>query len=1242
MKIYKISILFILLMIFSVGFVFAEDVNQTDANLKTADSDVVVSAGENKTYTNLADDIDTVTNLTSDYAYNNESDMTKIIEINARELTINGNNHSIDGADMAGAFLFEGKSNVTINDLTFKNCDRCAIGISEGSKVTLNNVKFINNNEEEEGSSIYCFEGVVNVNNALFENNSALTGGTIYAVKSEVNINDSLFKNNYGGTGGAIYAVNSEVNINDSLFKNNDGETGGAIFTVNSILGLSNATFTNKNPLTWSFVYALNTTVLVENSTFANSTSKYATALFSKFSRMIITGSKFENLYANVTAGAIGVKTLMKLANPDYASLIIQDCIFSNVTSQKDAGAVYADVNGGGEGNDLVLINNTLFEECSSEFAGAVMQLGGRLTLLNSTFQNNMAYYCGGALYLSNVSSEFQGCKFLNNFVYFDDSNSKGGALFLDYGRYKVQFCNFTLNSANVGGGIYAFDSFLEVTNSSFDGNGEGIHGFFLKEDSFYDVISTNDTFNMTDEDYPTYVFFTGKKIVLDPIEVTGSVNDTFFDLRKFGAVTPVQNQGSMGACWAFATIGAFESAFKKATNVTLTISSNNMQNSGLRYSIYGKPELTEGGYIFSGLGYILSWLGVLNIEYDSYDELGKISPIIFTENNYHVQDALIINTSNRTVMKDALIKYGALTVFVEGAVANNMYYNPKTNASYCNESLGNHFVTIVGWNDTFSKDNFLIDPGEDGAWIVKNSWGTGWGDEGYFYLSYFDVPIRRVPGVAYVLNNTSDVYDKLYQYDIACFEKFYSNDQKTKVIYKNTFENVDASLIGAVGTYFENKSQDYRITVYVNGNKVHTQEGKSKFSGFESIRLTKQIAVGDGQKFAVEIETQSAPLLGTTRGYYENGTSILIDGNDSLDLSAIRNIAVIKAYAFNDTNNIAPAAQYYLNKTVINCSLEGAEITASQDGKVIASANVTGGKAVFDTPLKSGNYTITIKYNGTEILSILEIYPSITCDKNAKVAYNSKLPISFSFVDVEGKPIVNAKITGLVDSRQVTLGVTDKNGKIALTASGLKLSVGTHTLTVVNPVTGEKAAETVKVVSRFSSVKNIVMFYFDGTSFKVRVYNDAGNPVAKAKVTVTLKGKKYTRTSDSKGYITLKIPKTVTHGTYKLKATYAGQTITKTVKVKQVIKAKKTVTVKKSAKKLVYKVTLKGKKVLKKKTVTLKVKGKTLKAKTNKKGVAKFTISKKILKKLKAGKKYTIKVTYLKDTLKRTLKVKR
>ena len=86
-----------------------------------------------------------------------------------------------------------------------------------------------------------------------------------------------------------------------------------------------------------------------------------------------------------------------------------------------------------------------------------------------------------------------------------------------------------------------------------------------------------------------------------------------------------------------------------------------------------------------------------------------------------------------------------------------------------------------------------------------------------------------------------------------------------------------------------------------------------------------------------------------------------------------------------------------------------------------------------------------------------------------------------------------------------------------------------------------------------------------------------------------------------------------------------------------------KTVKVKKSAKRLILTASLKkGKTPLKGKKITFKFKGKTYKAKTNKKGVAKVTIKKSVLKKLKVGKKVTYQAKYLKDVVKKSVKVRR
>ena len=104
---------------------------------------------------------------------------------------------------------------------------------------------------------------------------------------------------------------------------------------------------------------------------------------------------------------------------------------------------------------------------------------------------------------------------------------------------------------------------------------------------------------------------------------------------------------------------------------------------------------------------------------------------------------------------------------------------------------------------------------------------------------------------------------------------------------------------------------------------------------------------------------------------------------------------------------------------------------------------------------------------------------------------------------------------------------------------------------------------------------------------------------------------------------------------------TYKGESVKNTVTVKQVLTASK-VTVKKTAKKLTLKAKLKiNGKLVKGKQITFKFNGKTYKVKTNSKGIAQKTLHKKVINKLKKGKTYTVKVTYLKDTIKTTVKVK-
>ena len=167
---------------------------------------------------------------------------------------------------------------------------------------------------------------------------------------------------------------------------------------------------------------------------FANATSKYATAIYNTGFGTTIKKSKFINLVANITAGAVAIKggNTFKVV-----SLVIDDSEFINITAAKNAGAVFADINGDGDNCDggVVKINNTLFDKNSAEFGGAILQLGGTLDIANSIFTNNVAKENGGAIYTSNATVVLNKNTFTNN-----KANKNDG-----YGLHIIQNQEFTV-----------------------------------------------------------------------------------------------------------------------------------------------------------------------------------------------------------------------------------------------------------------------------------------------------------------------------------------------------------------------------------------------------------------------------------------------------------------------------------------------------------------------------------------------------------------------------------------------------------------------------------------------------------------------------------------------------------------------------------------------------------------------------------------------------------------------------
>ena len=263
-----------------------------------------------------------------------------------------------------------------------------------------------------------------------------------------------------------------------------------------------------------------------------------------------------------------------------------------------------------------------------------------------------------------------------------------------------------------------------------------------------------------------------------------------------------------------------------------------------------------------------------------------------------------------------------------------------------------------------------------------------------------------------------------------------------------------------------------------------------------------------------------------------------------------------------------------------------------------------------------------------------------ITDNGDISVDYAGGKYFSVRVVTGKGHAVCAGAVVNFTINGKTTSALTDSNGisKIKITEAPGKYVITTtyKNQTYKNNVDVKLNMKACKIVGN----KNINVDYAGGKYFSVKVVSADGKVTADgASVKFTINGKTVTVKTDKKGIAKIKI--TDVPGNYFIKTVFNGKTYTNKVTVKQVLKASK-VAVKKTAKKFILKATLKiNGKLVKGKTVTFKFNGKTYTAKTNSKGIAKVTIKQNVIKKLKKGKMYAVKVTYLKDTIKTTVKVR-
>ena len=359
-----------------------------------------------------------------------------------------------------------------------------------------------------------------------------------------------------------------------------------------------------------------------------------------------------------------------------------------------------------------------------------------------------------------------------------------------------------------------------------------------------------------------------------------------------------VRNQMQTNTCWAFSTIAALESTlglqdYNNGLEPKMyDFSERHMEYATSRTFLNGEintqgfnRKIDTGGNPLISIAYLTNGMGAINeedMEFENNTNLIELSEIQNKTITSKVIDTVDFPSAyNDTFtekdqiseqIKNHITNYGGVMAAVYGAQLTSAYYNSTTGAIYCDDASKcppNHQILIIGWDDEYEISNFNSkhQPENSGAWIIKNSWGTSYGNEGIMYVSYEDVNIYYWLAGIQKASDTVD-YDNIYQYNEYGYNMVGWQSGTSKVYFANEFEKKTEGkeYITEVSIY---APENYTCKVYVNVNgasksksdltQIQLKEGESETFGvgYHTIEFAEPIEIL-ADNFVVVIEAQS------------------------------------------------------------------------------------------------------------------------------------------------------------------------------------------------------------------------------------------------------------------------------------------------------------------------------------------------------------------------------------------------
>jgi C1A family cysteine protease len=393
----------------------------------------------------------------------------------------------------------------------------------------------------------------------------------------------------------------------------------------------------------------------------------------------------------------------------------------------------------------------------------------------------------------------------------------------------------------------------------------------------------------------------TSKTLTTADTSESATIVPSRYDLREKGRVSKIRNQGTYGTCWGFAAASALESMLLPEQPVLFSVDHMTLCNS-FNVNQY------DGGEYTMGMAYLAAWQGPV---YEADDPYGDGVSDESLQAVRHVQEMRIIDGKDYEAIKTAVFKYGGVQTSLysnlKSSQSSSEYYNRETSAyCYIGTEKPNHDVVIIGWDDNFSKDNFSVPLEGDGAFICQNSWGENFGEDGVFYVSYYDTNIGT-HNVVYTRVEDTDNYDHLYQSDLCGWVGSLGYD-KESIYGANVFTAKQAEEIAAAGFYATGSDTRYEVYVVSNFEGVNSfadrkkvAEGTLEQAGYYTIDFSTPVSVQQGERFAILLYLNTPGATHPLAIEYDAGD----DSLSTVDLSDGEGYISANGVKFTDVNEL-------------------------------------------------------------------------------------------------------------------------------------------------------------------------------------------------------------------------------------------------------------------------------------------------------------------------------------------------